>query len=117
MCCCLKHIKIEVKTKMSEKETSKSVKKTIGEVFSDYQTESKINIAEIQSLNLIKKVNVLEINLESDNYLEIKELWFFEKFLKERFQFSNIDIKINYTEKVTIKPIEKEWENLRLKTI
>jgi DNA polymerase-3 subunit alpha (Gram-positive type) len=112
MCCCLKHIKIEVKTKMSEKETSKSVKKTIGEVFSDYQTESKIKIAEIQSLNLIKKVNVLEINLESDNYLEIKELWFFEKFLKERFQFSNIDIKINYTEKVTIKPIEKEWENL-----
>ena len=97
---------------MSEKETSKSVKKTIGEVFSDYQTESKIKIAEIQSLNLIKKVNVLEINLESDNYLEIKELWFFEKFLKERFQFSNIDIKINYTEKVTIKPIEKEWENL-----
>lgn len=97
---------------MSEKETSKTVQKTIGEVFSDYNTESQIKIAKIQSLNLIKKVNVLEINLESDNYLEIKELWFFEKFLKERFQFSNIDIKINYTEKVTIKPIEKEWENL-----
>lgn len=81
-------------------------------VFSDYQTETNIKEAKILSLNFIKKENVLEINLESSNYIEIKELWYFEKFLKERFQFSNIDIKINYSEKVTIKPIEKEWENL-----
>lgn len=86
--------------------------KLIGEVFSDYKTENIIKKAKIQSLNLIKKVNVLEINLESSHYIEIKELWYFEKFLKERFQFSNIDIKIQYDEKVTIKPIEKEWENL-----
>ncbi len=86
--------------------------KLIGEVFSDYQTENNIKEAKIVSLNLIKKVNVLEINLESNYYLEIKELWFFEKFLKERFKFSNIDIKIKYSEDVTIKPIEKEWENL-----
>ena len=50
--------------------------------------------------------------MESESYLEIKELWYFEKFLKERFQFSNVDIKIKYLENVTIKPIEKEWENL-----
>ena len=86
--------------------------KLIGEIFSDYQTENNIKEAKIVSLNLIKKVNVLEINLESNYYIEIKELWFFEKFLKERFKFSNIDIKIKYSEDVTIKPIEKEWENL-----
>lgn len=86
--------------------------KQIKTVFSDYQTENVINQAKILELNFIKKANVLEIDLESENYLEIKELWYFEKFLKERFQFSNIDIKIKYTEKVTIKPIEKEWENL-----
>ena len=63
-------------------------------------------------VNLIKKANVLEVDLESESYLEIKELWYFEKFLKERFQFSNVDIKIKYLENVTIKPIEKEWENL-----
>ena len=38
--------------------------------------------------------------------------WHDEKFLKERFQFSNVDIKIKYSEEVTVKPIEKEWENL-----
>ena len=87
-------------------------KKTIGEVFSDYKTENIIKEAKILELNLIKKANVLEIDLESENYLEINELWYFVKFLKERFQFSNIDIKIKYLENVTIKPIEKEWENL-----
>ena len=88
------------------------MQKLIGEVFSDYKTESNIKDAKIQALNLIKKVNVLEISLDSESYIEIKELWFFEKFLKERFQFSNVDMKINYLGEVTIKPIEKEWENL-----
>ena len=63
--------------------------KLISEVFSDYKTENIIKQAKILELNLIKKANVLEIDLESENYLEIKELWYFEKFLKERFQFSN----------------------------
>ena len=86
--------------------------KLIKEVFSDYKTESNIKEAIIESLNLIKNVNILEINIYSQSYIEIKELWFFEKFLKDRFQFSNVDIKIKYNEEVTIKPIEKEWENL-----
>ena len=86
--------------------------KLIGEIFSDYKTESNIKNAVINQMNLIKKVNVLEISLKSEEYIEIKEFWFFEKFLRERFQFSNVDIKIEYAESVTIKPIEKEWENL-----
>lgn len=86
--------------------------KLIGEVFSDYRTDSNIKYAIINSINLIKKANVLELNISSNEYIEIKELWYLEKFLKERFQFSNVDMKISYFENVTIKPIEKEWENL-----
>ena len=86
--------------------------KNIGEVFSDYKTESNIKLAQIESMNLLKKVNILEINIISSEYIEIKELWFFEQFLRERFMFSNIDIKIKYKENVNIKPIEKEWINL-----
>ena len=84
----------------------------IGEVFSDYNQESNIKNARIQTMNLIKKSNVLEMNLSLDEYIEIKELWFFEQFLRERFQFSNVDMKIKYSEEVDIKPIEKEWINL-----
>ena len=86
--------------------------KTIGEIFSDYKTEANIKNAKIEKINLIKKANVLEITMQSEQYIEIKELWFFEKFLKERFQFSNVDMIIIYSRNVTIKPIEKEWENL-----
>ena len=55
-------------------------------VFNDYNTESTIKESKIQALNLIKKENVLEICLASENYIELKELWLFEKFLRERFQ-------------------------------
>ena len=88
------------------------MEKQIGEVFRDYKTESNLKEAIITQMNLIKKVNVLEISLESQEYIEIKEFWFFEKFLRERFQFGNVDIKIKYAENVTIKSIEKEWENI-----
>ena len=41
--------------------------KQIKTVFSDYQTENVINQAKILELNFIKKANVLEIDLESEN--------------------------------------------------
>ena len=44
--------------------------KKIGEVFSDYKTNSNIVDAEITKMNLIKKVNALEISMESKEYIE-----------------------------------------------
>ena len=44
--------------------------------------------------------------------IEIKELWFFEKFLIERFHFSHIDVKIKYHEGVELKDIKTEWKNI-----
>ena len=86
--------------------------KKVQEVFSDYKTESNIKETEIETMNLIKKTNELELILISDEYIEIKELWFFEKFLRERFQFSNVNMKIKYNENVNKKTIDKEWTNL-----
>ena len=86
--------------------------KTIGQVFSDYEAKTNIKQAQIQQMNLIKKQNILEKKLKSSEYIEIKELWFLEKFLKERFQFANIDMKIQYEQGTDIKSIEKEWTNL-----
>lgn len=86
--------------------------KKVGEIFSDYNTNSNIKYALVNGLNVMKKINTLQVILYFDEYIEIKELWFFEKFLKERFQFDNVDIKINYHEKVEKKSIKKEWKNL-----
>ena len=86
--------------------------KKVGEIFSDYKTNSNIKYAEVTVLNVVKKTNTLQVGLYFDEYIEIKEIWYFEKFLKERFQFSHIDIKINYHDKVERKPIDTEWKNI-----
>ena len=72
---------------------TKSQTKRIKEIFNDYQTNSNILDAKIKGLNLIKKSNILELYLYSDQYIEIKELWYFEKYLRERFQFQNVEIR------------------------
>ena len=86
--------------------------KKIGEVFSDYKQESNVKMANVKQMNLIKKANVLDMQIASEEYLELKDLWLFEQFLRERFQFENVDIKIEYSEDVKINDIEKEWINL-----
>ena len=86
--------------------------KKVGEVFGEYKTESNIKEAQIQCMNLNKKLNILEVSIVSKSYIEIKELWFFEQFLRDRFKFSNVDIKVSYIDETQIPEIEKEWINL-----
>ena len=86
--------------------------KRIGDIFSDYTTTSNIKYAEITMLNIIKKTNTLEVGIYFDEYIEIKEIWFFEKFLQERFQFKEINLKVKYHEAVKFKSIQEEWKNI-----
>ncbi len=99
---------VEVKTEKKQEQKNKCIK----DIFSDYETKSNIKNAEIKELNLIKKKSILEITIKSDEYIEIKEIWYFEKFLIERFKFTNINIKIEYQENTRKKSIETEWKNI-----
>ena len=74
--------------------------KKVGEIFSDYKTNANIKYAEVRGLNIIKKTNTLQVILYIDEYIEVKEIWYFENFLKDRFKFQNIDLKMEYLEKV-----------------
>ena len=47
--------------------------KKVGEIFSDYNTNSNIKYAEVIGLNVVKKINTLEIGMHSKEYIEIKE--------------------------------------------
>ena len=86
--------------------------KKVGEIFSDYKTNSNLKYAEVRSLNMIKKTNTLQVMLYLDEYIEIKEIWYFENFLKQRFQIEHIDVTIQYHEKVEKKAIPEEWKNI-----
>ena len=86
--------------------------KKLGEIFSDYKTESNIKNAEIEAMNVSKKTNNLGIILHANKYIEIKEIYQFENFLKNRFNFSTIDTKIKYKEGTELKSIQEEWVNI-----
>ena len=88
------------------------IMKKVKEIFSDYETRSNIKEANIESLNVIKKTNTLGIMLATDEYIEVKEIWYFEKFLKERFTFSNIDMQVKYQKDTKLKTIKEEWRNI-----
>ena len=96
---------------MAEVQEIKKSRK-IGDVFSDYKTNSNIADAVITKMNLIKRMNTLEIGMHSNEYIEIKEIWYFEKFLRERFQLGQVHMLIKYDDGVKVKGIEEEWENL-----
>ena len=86
--------------------------KKLGEIFADYNANSNLKYASVMGLNVIKKENKLQVALYYDEYIEIKEIWYFEKFLKERFQFEQIDTIIKYHEAVKLKEIKEEWRNI-----
>ena len=66
--------------------------KKVKEIFSDYKTRANIMEAKILGLNLLKKKKILELIIESDEYIEIKELWYLEKYLIESFLFEIIEL-------------------------
>ena len=96
---------------MAEVQEIKKSRK-IGDIFSDYKTNSNIADAVITKMNLIKRMNTLELGMASNEYIEIKEIWYLEKFLRERFQFGQVHMLMTYPEGIYIKRIDEEWENL-----
>ena len=103
---------IQFEKSKGEKKRMQDKAKKVGEIFSDYKTNANIKYAEVRCLNVIKKSNTLQVILYLDEYIAIKEIWYFENFLKQRFQFEHIDIKIDYHEKVEKKSIPEEWKNI-----
>ena len=91
---------------------SENKAKKVKEIFSDYETKANIIEAHVTAINVIKKTNTLGIILEIDEYIEVKDIWYFEKFLTERFHFSNIDMTIHYQKDTQLKSIKEEWKNI-----
>ena len=84
----------------------------VNEVFGDYNTESSITLATVKKVVLKKKNKILEICLDSDNYIEIDEIEKFKNFLNERFKLNDAILNIEYSEKAEKKPIDEEFHNI-----
>lgn len=85
--------------------------KKLKEIFKDFNINSYILNSKIQSINLYKKQNRLEIELEVDNKIKIKDIGAFEKYLIKRFLLDEIIIKIKYQENLENDFLE-QWNDI-----
>jgi DNA polymerase-3 subunit alpha (Gram-positive type) len=88
--------------------------KRIGEVFSDYKAEGNISSAIVQAAVLKKKSKILEIKINSDKYIDVKEIEGLKKFIRKRFSLNDSEVTVEYAEGTDKKPIEKELKDIVL---
>ena len=86
-------------------------KKQLKEIFKDFNYNSYILNSKIQDINLYKKKNMLEIKIETDRIISIKDINAFEKYLTKRFLLQDVSIIVKYEEGIDADFIS-EWENI-----
>ncbi|MFT8350253.1 DNA polymerase III subunit alpha [Clostridium saccharoperbutylacetonicum] len=86
--------------------------KRVNETFSEYESRGNLNTAIIESVVLRKKTKILEMEISSDNYIELNEIESFNNFIKQRFSLNDSKIRVKYTDAANIKPIEEELKNI-----
>ena len=88
--------------------------KRVNEVFNDYEAGINISNALVERVILKKKSKILELEISSDNYIEVDEIEDLTSFMNRRFLLNDSKITINYSENVSRRPIEDEIENIIL---
>ena len=86
--------------------------KKIKEVFSDYKNNSQMQECYISKIEINKKTNKLTIILNTDKFVQIKDMWDFEKYLMERFKIKDIEMIFNYEDGTKIPDVKDEWKNI-----
>lgn len=86
--------------------------KSVNEIFSDYESNGKIKNAIVESVTLIKKKRCLELELSSDQYIDIREIDGLNRFIKQRFVLEDSLITVNYGDGIVKRPIEDELINI-----
>ena len=86
--------------------------KKIKEIFSDYKNTSQMQECYISKIGINKKTNKLTIILNTDKFVQIKDMWDFEKYLMERFKIKDIEMIFNYEEGTKIPDVKDEWKNI-----
>ncbi len=78
-------------------------KKIVKDVFKDFDSKGHILECEILNVNLFKKTNKLEIELNSCENIQMGQKLAFEYYLKSKFRVQDVEIKINVTKEATKK--------------
>lgn len=85
--------------------------KMLKEVFKDFEVNNNIINTKIESINLYKKTNKLEVNILSDKPIKVKAVGYFERYLVKRFMLKEAVIHVKYIEDIS-QDFTKEWEDI-----
>lgn len=86
--------------------------KKIKDIFSDYKNNSQVQDCYICKIEINKKLNKLTIILRAEQFVQIKDMWDFEKYLTERFKIRDIEMIFTYNENTKIPEVKDEWKNI-----
>ena len=84
----------------------------IKDIFSDYKNNSQVQDCYICKIEINKKINKLTIILKTEQFVQIKDMWDFEKYLTERFKIRDIEMIFTYNENTKIPEVKDEWKNI-----
>ena len=82
--------------------------KKIKDIFSDYTNNTQMQECYISKIEIYKKTNRLMIVLKTDKFVQIKDMWDFEKYLMERFKIKDIVMIFEYEENTKIPDVKYE---------
>ena len=86
--------------------------KKIKDIFSDYKNNSQVQDCYICKIEINKKINKLTIILKTEQFVQIKDMWDFEKYLTELFKIRDIEMIFTYNENTKIPEVKDEWKNI-----
>lgn len=87
------------------------VTKKLKEIFKDFNINSYILNSKIQSINLYKRQNRLDVKIISDKEVKINDIGAFEKYLVKRFLLKEIIVKVEYEGDIENNFIE-QWDDI-----
>ncbi len=88
--------------------------KYIKDVFKDFENvnDYEIGNAQIENINLYKKINKLQVDMNSTAPITIQELGNFENYLQNRFNVEKVLTNINYANLEIERNVEENWKNI-----
>ena len=87
-------------------------KKYIKEVFNDFDSNCNLIDAEIENINLYKKLNKLQIKVVSSKPISLQDIELFENYLVNVFKVGKVSIDIGYSDLEIDQNISENWNNI-----
>ena len=81
-------------------------------VFKDFSNNSNLLDAKIISVNLFKKSNKIDIQLQSEEKINIAEIASFEQYIQKEFNIETAVIELKYPFSIEEQAIQDEWSDI-----